>query len=64
MSKYFDNIAATVEVMRYGSNHVTLMGNVNKPGAIEFSQTPTLLEGRSREAESKHGQTAVFRISV
>jgi polysaccharide biosynthesis/export protein len=48
MSKYFDNIAATVEVMRYGSNHVTLMGNVNKPGAIEFSQTPTLLEVLSR----------------
>ena len=48
MSKYFDNIAATVEVMRYGSNHVTLLGNVNKPGAIEFSQTPTLLEVLSR----------------
>jgi polysaccharide biosynthesis/export protein len=48
MSKYFDNIAATVEVMQYGSNHVTLMGNVNKPGAIEFQQTPTLLEVLSR----------------
>src|SRR5450631_202556 len=48
MSKYFDNIAATVEVMRYGSNHVTLLGNVTKPGAIEFSQTPTLLEVLSR----------------
>jgi polysaccharide biosynthesis/export protein len=48
MSKYFDNIAATVEVMHYGSNHVTLLGNVNKPGAIEFSQTPTLLEVLSR----------------
>jgi polysaccharide export outer membrane protein len=48
MSKYFNDIAATVEVMRYGSNHVTLMGNVNKPGAIEFSQTPTLLEVLSR----------------
>ena len=48
MSKYFNDIAATVEVMRYGSNHVTLMGNVNKPGSIEFSQTPTLLEVLSR----------------
>jgi polysaccharide biosynthesis/export protein len=48
MSKYFNDIAATVEVMRYGSNHVTLLGNVNKPGAIEFSQTPTLLEVLSR----------------
>jgi polysaccharide biosynthesis/export protein len=48
MSKYFNDIAATVEVMRYGSNHVTLLGSVNKPGAIEFSQTPTLLEVLSR----------------
>ena len=48
MSKYFNDIAATVEVMKYGSNHVTLMGNVNKPGAIEFTQTPTLLEVLSR----------------
>jgi polysaccharide biosynthesis/export protein len=48
MSKYFNDIFATVEVMKYGSNHVTLLGNVNKPGAIEFSQTPTLLEVLSR----------------
>jgi polysaccharide biosynthesis/export protein len=48
MSKYFNDVAATVEVMRYGSNHVTLLGNVKKPGAIEFEQTPTLLELLSR----------------
>jgi polysaccharide biosynthesis/export protein len=48
MSKYFNDIAATVEVMKYGSNHVTLMGNVSKPGAIEFTRTPTLLEVLSR----------------
>ena len=48
MQKYFNDIATTVEVMKYGSNHVTLLGNVTKPGAIEFSQTPTLLEVLSR----------------
>ena len=45
---YYTNITATVEVLRYGSNHVTLLGNVKSPGVINFEQTPTLLEVLSR----------------
>lgn len=41
---YTNNLAATVEVLKYGSNHVTLLGNVKNPGIIDFDQTPTLLE--------------------
>jgi polysaccharide export outer membrane protein len=48
MLAYYTNIAATVEVVRYGSNHVTLLGNVKTPGSINFEQTPTLLEVLSR----------------
>jgi polysaccharide export outer membrane protein len=48
LSKYFNNIFATVEIMKYGSNHVTLLGAVTKPGPIDFEQTPTLLEVLSR----------------
>jgi polysaccharide export outer membrane protein len=48
LSAYYTNISATVEVNKYGSNHVTLLGNVKSPGAIEFDQTPTLLEVLSR----------------
>lgn len=47
-SEYYTNIAATVEVVKYGSNHVTLLGNVKNPGSIGFEQTPTLLEVLSR----------------
>jgi polysaccharide export outer membrane protein len=49
LSTYYANkLAATVEVVKYGSNHVTLLGNVKNPGLIEFDQTPTLLEVLSK----------------
>ena len=47
-SYYTYNLAATVEVVKYGSNHVTLLGNVKSPGLINFDQTPTLLEVLSK----------------
>jgi polysaccharide export outer membrane protein len=45
---YYTNITATVEVVKYGSNHITLLGNVRNPGDISFDRTPTLLEVLSR----------------
>jgi len=48
MSTYYTNISATVEVVSYGSNHVTLLGDVKSPGLINFDQTPTLLEVLSK----------------
>lgn len=47
-SHYYTNISATVDVLKYGSNHITLLGNVKNPGSISFEQTPTLLEVLSR----------------
>ena len=48
MSPYYTKVAVTVEVVKYGSNHVTLLGNVKNPGSISFDQTPTLLEVLSK----------------
>ena len=48
LSAYYTHITATVEVMKYGSNHVTLLGDVKNPGPINFDQTPTLLEVLSK----------------
>jgi polysaccharide biosynthesis/export protein len=48
LSPYYTDVSATVEVSKYGSNHVTLLGNVKNPGSISFEQTPTLLEVLSR----------------
>ena len=36
LSAYYTNLTATVEVMKYGSNHVTLLGDVKKPWAHQF----------------------------
>jgi polysaccharide export outer membrane protein len=48
LSAYYTNVTANVEVMKYGSNHVTLLGNVKSPGLIYFDQIPTLLEVLSK----------------
>ena len=49
LSAYYTyNLAATVGVVKYGSNHVTLLGNVKSPGLINFDRTPTLLEVLSK----------------
>jgi polysaccharide export outer membrane protein len=47
-SPYYNSVSATVQIVKYGSNHVTLLGSVKSPGSITFDQTPTLLEVLSR----------------
>ena len=48
MSPYYTKLTATVQVEKYGSNHVTLLGDVKNPGMVSFEQTPTLLEVLSK----------------
>jgi polysaccharide export outer membrane protein len=48
LSAYYTSMSATVDVLTYGSNHITLLGNVKTPGVMFFEQTPTLLEVLSR----------------
>jgi polysaccharide export outer membrane protein len=48
LSTYYTNLSATVQVEKYGSNHVVVLGSVKNPGIVNFDQTPTLLEVLSR----------------
>jgi len=48
LSPYYTKVTATVQVEKYGSNHVILLGNVKNPGIVNFDQTPTLLEVLSK----------------
>jgi polysaccharide export outer membrane protein len=48
MSPFYTQLTATVQVEKYGSNHVTLLGDVKSPGLVSFERTPTLLEVLSR----------------
>ena len=44
LNPYYTNLAATVGVDKYTSNHVLLLGAVERPGIVYFDQPPTLLE--------------------
>lgn len=48
LAPYYTNLTATVGVDKYGSNRVTVLGNVQHPGAIVFDSTPTLLDVMAR----------------
>jgi polysaccharide export outer membrane protein len=48
MSAFYTDVSVTVQIEKYGSNHVTLLGNVKNPGIVNFDQTPTLLEVLSK----------------
>jgi polysaccharide export outer membrane protein len=67
MSKFYKDIDATVRIEKYGSNNVTVIGNVTAPGTYNFEQTPTLLAvltrgGVVRRADgSLPDQIAIYR---
>jgi len=45
LAKYYTGtMTSTVQVTKYGSNHILLLGAIEKPGLISFDQPPTLLE--------------------
>lgn len=41
---YTGTMTSTVQVTKYGSNHILLLGAIEKPGLVEFAEPPTLLE--------------------
>ena len=44
LSAYYKDITVTVNVDRYGSNRIVIIGNVQHPGVLYFDTTPTLLD--------------------
>jgi polysaccharide biosynthesis/export protein len=48
LSADYSNLSVTVNVDKYGSNRVTVLGNVQHPGVFYFDSTPTLLDAVSR----------------
>lgn len=48
LSSYYVDLATTVRVDRYASNRILVLGQVSKPGVVQFGMTsPTLLEAIS-----------------
>jgi polysaccharide biosynthesis/export protein len=48
LSPYYTNLTVTVNIDKYGSNRVIIIGNVQHPGVIYFDTTPTLLDTIAR----------------
>jgi len=48
LSRYYKDLTVTVEIVKYGSNRVIIIGNVQHPGVYYFDNTPTLLDAISR----------------
>lgn len=45
LAKYYSgNMTSTVQVTKYGSNHILILGAIEKPGLVSFNEPPTLLE--------------------
>jgi polysaccharide biosynthesis/export protein len=44
LSPYYKNLTVTVNVDKYGSNRVVVIGAVQHPGVLYFDDTPTLLD--------------------
>jgi polysaccharide export outer membrane protein len=45
---YTGEMSSTVQVTKYGSNHVLLLGAIEHPGVLTFDQPPSLLEAVTR----------------
>jgi polysaccharide biosynthesis/export protein len=44
LSPYYKDLTVTVNVDKYGSNRVIILGSVQHPGVLYFDSTPTLLD--------------------
>jgi polysaccharide biosynthesis/export protein len=48
LSLYYKDLTVTVNIDKYGSNRVTIIGSVAHPGVLYFDDTPTLLDVLAR----------------
>lgn len=44
LSPYYKDLTVTVNIDKYGSNRIVLIGSVQHPGVLYFDNTPTLLD--------------------
>jgi polysaccharide export outer membrane protein len=58
LSPYYKDITVTVNVDKYGSNRIVIIGNVKNPGVLLFDTTPTLLDVIARGGLLASGGTS------
>jgi polysaccharide export outer membrane protein len=48
LTTYYTNPSVTIEISKYGSNRILVLGNVQHPGVLYYDGTPTLLDAIAR----------------
>lgn len=48
LAPYYKDVTVTINIDKYGSNRVIVIGNVQHPGVLYFDGTPTLLDAIAR----------------
>jgi polysaccharide export outer membrane protein len=64
LSPYYKNLTVTVNVDKYGSNRVIILGSVQHPGVLYFDTTPTLLDVIARAGLLANAGTGTSNVSA
>lgn len=64
LSPYYKDLTVTVNVDKYGSNRVIILGSVQHPGVLYFDDTPTLLDVIARAGLLANAGTGTTNVSA
>jgi polysaccharide biosynthesis/export protein len=64
LSPYYKDLTVTVNVDKYGSNRVIILGSVQHPGVLYFDNTPTLLDVIARAGLLANAGTGTSNVSA
>jgi polysaccharide biosynthesis/export protein len=64
LSPYYKNLTVTVNVDKYGSNRVIVLGSVQHPGVLYFDDTPTLLDVIARAGLLANAGTGTSNVAA
>jgi polysaccharide biosynthesis/export protein len=64
LSPYYKDLTVTVNVDKYGSNRIIILGSVQHPGVLYFDSTPTLLDVIARAGLLANAGTGTSNVSA
>jgi polysaccharide biosynthesis/export protein len=64
LSPYYKDLTVTVNVDKYGSNRVIIIGSVQHPGVLYFDDTPTLLDVIARAGLLANAGSGASNVSA
>ena len=62
LSEYYLHAYATITILSYAGNTITVLGHVTKPGQMAFADNPTLLEVLAKADTRRASDTSALQI--